>query len=60
MKNSLLSLYSFEDDLKESLKDSEVEYKLATQMIEKRLQKKMSQRDLARKLNTSQAGLDIC
>lgn len=56
--------YSFEDDLKERLKnpkfkkawdESEVEWKLACQVIEKRLSKKMSQRDLAKKLKTSQA-----
>lgn len=57
-------LYTLEDDLKERLKspkfkkaweESEPEYLLAKQLIEKRLAKKMSQRDLARKLNTSQA-----
>jgi len=62
MKNKLL--YSFEDHLKESLKDpefrkawedSEVEYKLACQLIEKRLAKKLSQRDLAKKVKTSPA-----
>lgn len=58
--------YSFDDHLRESLKDpafrkawedSEVEYKLATQIIEKRLAKKMSQRQLAAKLKTSQAAI---
>ena len=62
MKNKLY--YSFEDHLKESLKDpefkkvweeSEPEYLLAREMIRKRLEKKMSQRDLAKKLKTTQA-----
>jgi len=61
MKNKL---YTFQDHLEESLKDpvfkaewetSEPEYKLACLLIEKRLKKKMSQRDLARKIKTSQA-----
>ena len=59
-------LYTFEDDLKESLKDpefknaweeSEPEYLLAKQLIEKRLAKKLSQRDLAQKVKTSQAAI---
>jgi ribosome-binding protein aMBF1 (putative translation factor) len=59
-------LYTFQDDLKESLKDpefkkawdeSEPEYLLAKQLIEKRLARKLSQRDLAKKLNTSQAAI---
>lgn len=62
MKNKLT--YTFEDDLENRLKnpafkkaweESEVEYNLATQLIEKRLAKKVSQRDLASKINTSQA-----
>ena len=62
MKNKLY--YTFEEDLKERLKnpkfreaweETEVEYQLARQLIEKRLAKKMSQRDLARKVKTSQA-----
>ena len=61
MKNKF---YTFEDHLKESLKDaefkkawaeSEVEYLLARDLIEKRLKKKLSQRELAKKLNTAQA-----
>jgi len=61
MKNKL---YTFDDHLQELLKnpafkkewdESELEYKLACELIEKRLKKKMSQRDLARKLQTSQA-----
>lgn len=62
MKNKLL--YTFQDHLKESLKnpefkktwkESEVEYLLARELIKKRLFKKISQRKLAKKLNTSQA-----
>ena len=61
MKNKL---YTFEDHLKESLKDpdfrkvweeSEPEYLLARDIIKKRIEKKMSQRDLAKKLKTSQS-----
>lgn len=62
MKNILD--YTFEDHLKKQLKspafrvaweESEVEYLLAKQLIEKRLQKKMSQRELAKKAKTTQA-----
>lgn len=62
MKNKLT--YSFQSDLKERLKnpafrkawkESEVEYLLAKQMIEKRRTKKVSQRELASLLHTSQA-----
>ena len=62
MKNKLY--YTFEDDLKERLKDpefrkvweeTEPEFLLAKELIRKRLQKKMSQRQLAKKLKTSQA-----
>lgn len=62
MKNKLL--YTFEEDLtrrlrnpkfKKAWEESEPEYLLAKQLIEKRLQKKISQRKLARKLKTSQA-----
>ncbi len=62
MKNKLY--YTFEDDLKERLKDpefrkvweeTEPEFILAKELIRKRLQKKMSQRQLAKKLKTSQA-----
>jgi len=58
--------YTFEDDLKESLKDpefkkawdeSEPEYLLSKQIIEKRLAKKYSQRDLAKKTHTSQSAI---
>ncbi len=62
MKNILE--YTYEDDLKRRLKnpafraawkESEVEYLLAKQLIEKRLQKKLSQRELAKKAKTTQA-----
>ncbi|OGE29982.1 hypothetical protein A3C59_02595 [Candidatus Daviesbacteria bacterium RIFCSPHIGHO2_02_FULL_36_13] len=61
MKNKI---YTFEQHLKESLKDpkfrkewedSEFEYQLSRALIEKRLSKKISQRDLAKKANTTQA-----
>lgn len=64
MENKML--YTFQDHLKESLKDpafrkawkeSEVEYLLAKQIIEKRLKKRLSQRALAKKLRTSQAAI---
>jgi len=56
--------YTFRDDLGESLKDpefrkawkeSEAEYLLAKKLIEARLNKKLSQRALAKKVKTSQA-----
>ncbi|OGM76601.1 hypothetical protein A2188_03265 [Candidatus Woesebacteria bacterium RIFOXYA1_FULL_43_9] len=56
--------YTFEQHLKESLKDpefrkvwedSETEYQLSRQLIEKRLAQKMSQRQLAKKAKTTQA-----
>lgn len=59
-------IYTLEDDLKKRLKnpkfkkawdESEAEYLLACQLIEARLKKKMSQRDLAKKLGTSQAAI---
>ena len=59
-------LYTFEDDIKYRLKDpefkklweaSEPEYQLAKQVIEKRLAQNLSQRDLAKKLKTSQAAV---
>lgn len=62
MKNKLL--YTFDQDLKKRLKnptfkkaweESEPEYLLAKQLIEKRLKEKLSQRALAKKLNTTQA-----
>lgn len=63
MKNLI---YTYEDHLKESLKDpefrkiweeSEPEFVLAKKMIEKRIKNKMSQRGLAIKLKTSQAAI---
>lgn len=63
MKNLI---YTYEDHLKESLKDpefkkiweeSEPEFLLAKEMIEKRIKRKISQRDLAKKLKTSQAAI---
>lgn len=62
MKNKLI--YTFQDHLKESLKDpkfkmvwekSQIEYDLASALIKKRLSKKISQRSLAKKINTTQA-----
>ncbi|PIQ70414.1 transcriptional regulator [Candidatus Shapirobacteria bacterium CG03_land_8_20_14_0_80_40_19] len=62
MRNKLE--YTFRRHLKESLKDpefkkawenSQTEYQLACQLIEKRLAKKLSQRALARKIKTSPA-----
>ena len=59
-------LYTFQDDLRESLKDpefkkawaeSEPEYLLSKHLIEKRLSLKMSQRDLAKQTQTSQAAI---
>lgn len=61
MKNKL---YTFDEHLQKLLKnpafkkeweESEPAYKLACALIEKRLKKNMSQRDLAKKLHTSQA-----
>lgn len=63
MKNLI---YTYDDHLKESLKDpefkkiweeSEPEFLLAKAMIEKRIKGKISQRELAKKLNTSQAAV---
>lgn len=63
MKNLI---YTYEDHLKESLKDPEFkkiweesgpEFLLAKAMIEKRIKRKISQRGLAKKLNTSQAAV---
>lgn len=62
MKNTLM--YTFEEDLARRLKkpkfkktwdESEPEYLLARQLIERRLEKKLSQRDMAKKLKTTQA-----
>lgn len=62
MKNKLV--YTLEDDLRKRLKDpefkkaweeTEPEYQLARQLIKKRLEEKISQRELAKKLKTTQA-----
>lgn len=56
--------YTFQKHLKESLKDpefkkaweeSEVNYNLMIQLIKKRLERKLSQRALAKKVGTSQS-----
>ena len=63
MRNKLKE-YTFQDHLKESLKDpefrkeweaSEVEYNLMVHLIEKRLKRNLSQRALAKKVGTSQS-----
>jgi len=57
-------LYTLEDDLKRRLKDpefrrlwkeSETEYQLARKLIEKRLAQEISQRELAKRVKTTQA-----
>jgi|Napbiome12C3dose_1001474.scaffolds.fasta_scaffold00073_3 ribosome-binding protein aMBF1 (putative translation factor) len=57
-------VYTFEDDLKERLRDpafkkewdsSEVEFQLGCKLIETRLKKNLSQRELAKKVGTSQS-----
>lgn len=64
MKYKGYKVYTFEDHLKESLKDpefrkewegSEVEYQLGRKLIEARIKGNLSQRDLAKKMGTSQA-----
>jgi len=56
--------YTFQDDLAQCLKDpkfkkaweeSELEYRLAKQIIDARLKKDLSQRDLALKIQSTQA-----
>lgn len=58
--------YTFEEDLAKRLKNpgfkkewdaSEAEYQLACKLIEARIKNKMSQRDLAKKIHTSQAAI---
>ena len=65
MKNKI-KIFTLQDHLKKGLKDpefkkaweeTETEYKLACKLIEARLAKKMSQRDLAQKVGTSQAAI---
>lgn len=59
-------IYTFQEDLAKRLKDSgfrkawedsEVEYQLAVKLIDARLRAKMSQRDLAQRVKTSQAAI---
>lgn len=59
-----MKVYTFHDHLEESLKDpefrkawgeSELAYQLSRALIKKRLQKKMSQVELAKRANTTQA-----
>lgn len=59
-------VYTFQEDLAKRLKNprfkkewenSEVEYQLSCKLIEARLAKKLSQRDLAAKIHTSQAAI---
>ena len=59
-----MKLYTLEDHLKHSLKnskfrkaweESEAEYQISRALIEARLTKKISQRDLAKAANTTQA-----
>lgn len=63
---SLPKIYTLQDDIKKSLRDpefkkaweeSEAEYLLAVHLIEARLKKKLSQRQLAAKVKTSQAAI---
>lgn len=64
MKYKGIEVYTFENHLKESLKDpefrkewedSEVEYQLGRKLIEARIKGNLSQRDLAKRMGTSQA-----
>lgn len=57
-------IYTFQDHLKELMKnpkfrkeweDSEVEYQLGRRLIEARLKRNLSQRDLAQRAHTTQA-----
>lgn len=59
-------VYTFQDHLKELLKnpefkkeweDSEVEFQLGCKLIEARLKRNLSQRELAKKVGTSQAAI---
>lgn len=58
--------YTFQDHLKELMKnpefrkeweESEVEYQLGRKLIEARLKRNLSQRELAKKVGTSQAAI---
>ncbi len=66
MKYHGIKVFTLEDHLKKSLKDpefkkewedSEVEYQLGCRLIEARLKMGISQRDLAKKVGTSQAAI---
>lgn len=66
MKYKGREVYTFQEHLQEMLKDpefkkeweeSEVEYQLACKLIEARLNKKLSQKELADKVGTSQAAI---
>lgn len=66
MKYRGYKVFTFEDHLRKSLKDpefrkawedSEVEYRLGCRIIESRIKKNLSQRDLAKKVGTSQAAI---
>ena len=66
MKYRGIKVFTFQDHLKELLKnpkfkkeweDSEVEYQLGKKLIEARLKRNLSQRDLAKKVGTSQAAI---
>jgi len=59
-------IHTFQDHLKESLKDpefkkewenSEADFQLSCRLIEARLKRNLSQRDLAKKVGTSQAAI---
>ena len=59
-----MKLYTFEDHLKKSLKnpefrkiweESEAEYQVSRALIEARIKKKISQKELAKRANTTQA-----
>lgn len=59
-----MKLYTFRQDLKNRLKDpafrkaweaSEAEYQISRALISARIERKISQRELARKANTTQA-----
>jgi ribosome-binding protein aMBF1 (putative translation factor) len=66
MKYRGYKVFTLQDHLKELLKDpefkkewedSEVEYQLSCRMIEARLKNNLSQRELAKKVGTSQAAI---
>lgn len=66
MKYKGWKVYTFQDHLKEMLKDpefkkewedSEAEFQLGCKLIEARLKRNLSQRELAKKVGTSQAAI---